>query len=677
MAAPTTVQIQTAAGSALREDGSRYYYGGGSDPNTGTAEHKFVGMVGGDYLYTGPVGDYLISGKWDGSPESLSGNILKSQFSNSEIEAEARKNPTPGVAGTLSDPSLTSRTLGLNGGNTTMPPLGQTAPTPTPIGNPVNPPASGTPPALSLPPANAGATANAFNSGIAQQTQSTKDALQAEADKRVAEYDAKIKALEERDAELQELQDAGLADFKDTVFRESGEKRAELDLERQRFDENYNASQALIGELDALLTQGNQAIAEMENTTGLASIMNPRIAKTAQEVQARAGVIQAVLSARSNQMSQAQNQLAAATNAISSIYSDEIDYYKTVLNYYASLKDENNNKLFNLTKEQREHADMRIKILENDLNNLNATRAHIESAMLDPDTALMYAKAGVTLNDSVESINRKIAQYAYSQEVANISNKMALEGYTTTPQPGAVPVQIVDSQGNVRTYYPTASASGGSAGFTLSPGQTRYDISGNPVATAPENTAASEGSKLLSPAEVKSLNEQGYTKVTYGMTRDQAAATMQAQPGNYPTTQLQRGDTGEQVGKLQDWLVANGYMTQADVGTGRGTYGPKTEAAVQKLQDALGVDYSGGGYGRYGPATIAAMQGKPAPSAASSSSSSASSGFSFNPSASDKSKVLQFAATNTSIDQSKLKTDSTYFYWVLSQANAAASGRSL
>ena len=78
-----------------------------------------------------------------------------------------------------------------------------------------------------------------------------------------------------------------------------------------------------------------------------------------------------------------------------------------------------------------------------------------------------------------------------------------------------------------------------------------------------------------------------------------------------PTTQLKRGDTGAEVKKLQDYLVANGYMTQAQVDTGYGTYGPQTEKAVTAMQNALGVD-NATGPGIYGPRTIAATTAAPA-----------------------------------------------------------------
>ncbi len=76
-----------------------------------------------------------------------------------------------------------------------------------------------------------------------------------------------------------------------------------------------------------------------------------------------------------------------------------------------------------------------------------------------------------------------------------------------------------------------------------------------------------------------------------------------------PTTQLQRGDTGSSVRQLQDYLVSKGLMTQDEMNTGPGIYGPRTASAVSRLQQQDNVDTSGGGVGRYGPRTISSLDG--------------------------------------------------------------------
>ncbi|MBZ4423253.1 peptidoglycan-binding protein [Myxococcus sp. RHSTA-1-4] len=71
-----------------------------------------------------------------------------------------------------------------------------------------------------------------------------------------------------------------------------------------------------------------------------------------------------------------------------------------------------------------------------------------------------------------------------------------------------------------------------------------------------------------------------------------------------PKTDMKRGAEGPEVRKLQDALVKLGYMTQAQVNTGPGIFGPKTEAAVAKFQKDHGITPNSG---IFGPKTRAAM----------------------------------------------------------------------
>lgn len=106
------------------------------------------------------------------------------------------------------------------------------------------------------------------------------------------------------------------------------------------------------------------------------------------------------------------------------------------------------------------------------------------------------------------------------------------------------------------------------------------------------------GAKANSQATSVTVNNTPNTLATTG-------STVSIQP---PLTNLQPGSTGEDVKKLQDYLVSQGFMTQEQVNTGYGTYGPQTTAAVKALQEKLGVDNSSG-VGYFGPKTIQAVTG--------------------------------------------------------------------
>lgn len=71
-----------------------------------------------------------------------------------------------------------------------------------------------------------------------------------------------------------------------------------------------------------------------------------------------------------------------------------------------------------------------------------------------------------------------------------------------------------------------------------------------------------------------------------------------------PPAGLRKGDEGPKVKQLQDALVKLGYMTKAQVATGPGTFGMKTEAAVKKFQGDKKLPTTG----YYGDLTHAALK---------------------------------------------------------------------
>lgn len=75
------------------------------------------------------------------------------------------------------------------------------------------------------------------------------------------------------------------------------------------------------------------------------------------------------------------------------------------------------------------------------------------------------------------------------------------------------------------------------------------------------------------------------------------------------------GSTGDSVLALQKWLVKNGFMTQDQMNTGPGTYGPKTTAAVAAWQKQAGFDTQGNP-GWFGPLSKIYITQQSAPKAA-------------------------------------------------------------
>ncbi|WP_275899229.1 transglycosylase SLT domain-containing protein [Pyxidicoccus caerfyrddinensis] len=71
-----------------------------------------------------------------------------------------------------------------------------------------------------------------------------------------------------------------------------------------------------------------------------------------------------------------------------------------------------------------------------------------------------------------------------------------------------------------------------------------------------------------------------------------------------PGKDLEKGARGAAVEQLQKALVKGGYMSQAEMNTGPGTFGPRTEEALKEFQKANGVKSTG----YYGPLTRAAFE---------------------------------------------------------------------
>jgi len=240
-------------------------------------------------------------------------------------------------------------------------------------------------------------------------------------------------------------------------FREELEK---TERERLHINENFEANQGLVTELDQLLTEGNELIRQQQEVTGLSAIRNPRIQKTMNDVAARAGVIQAVMSARNGQISVAENMIDRTINAIAQDKNDQLSYYETILNL-------NNRDILSLDTDAKKIAEDQVNLLKGDLSMAQATQDYVKQLLLDPASSAMMGKAGVTLSDSVEVINQKLSQAQYSQEVIDMNNEVTSKGGRPVMSPSGVPsnqlASFTDSQGKVHYYkMPKAAGSGDS-----------------------------------------------------------------------------------------------------------------------------------------------------------------------------------------------------------------------
>lgn len=240
-------------------------------------------------------------------------------------------------------------------------------------------------------------------------------------------------------------------------FREEKEKS---ERERLKVEENYFANQQLVNELEGLLTGIQTDLQAQRDVTGLAAIRNPRIAKAAEEATARIGVIEATMNARNGQINVANNLIDRTVTAMTADRQDQLSYYNALLSFYSNQSDTEGAKILQLTKDEKATIAQQTNLIENDLAQTQASVNYIKSLMLDPDTAQIVAQSGVTLNDTPEQVNIKLANYAYQEEIVDMNNKMEQQGYNyvSTPQQLAGKDQssllyMKDSKGNSRAYY--------------------------------------------------------------------------------------------------------------------------------------------------------------------------------------------------------------------------------
>ncbi|MDP2271432.1 MAG: peptidoglycan-binding domain-containing protein [Archangium sp.] len=107
----------------------------------------------------------------------------------------------------------------------------------------------------------------------------------------------------------------------------------------------------------------------------------------------------------------------------------------------------------------------------------------------------------------------------------------------------------------------------------------------SPRTTAPAQVQAHHAARASAPVAKKQVD---------GFERKSVTAQL-----------LQRGMTGAPVTQLQQRLVAAKFMSLDDLKSGPGVYGPRTEAAVKRLQAQVGLPVTG----IAAPSTLAALAG--------------------------------------------------------------------
>lgn len=342
----------------------------------------------------------------------------------------------------------------------------------------------GTTPTPQLPAQTAGTNTIAYANSIAGDVANRKATLEQTYKSQIDQLQKQIDASNTKIAEYTTLQkNQILPDIEAQLkpFREDLEKK---ERERLKVEENYFENQKLTGELESLLTTLQEQIKAEEAVTGLGSIRSPRIAKIKDEVAGRVGVIEAVMSARSGQIAEAYRLIDRSVDAISADRQDRLKYYETLFNFYENEKDSAGKRLISLEDDKKQFIGAQVAQIQNDLQEAQATANYIKELMVDPKTALTAAQAGITLNDTIDTVNQKLSKQIQVEERSALINDMSAKGYSYAATPaqlvGKKPEEIftvLDSRGNPLKFIKPTGANGSMDGL-LTDAQIQTTVNG-------------------------------------------------------------------------------------------------------------------------------------------------------------------------------------------------------
>lgn len=241
-------------------------------------------------------------------------------------------------------------------------------------------------------------------------------------------------------------------------------------------------------------------------------------------------------------------------------------------------------------------------------NTLANMGMNMIAQQLGMTSADLWKLPSYNMGDAQQAMSAMGGSISQSQDIgilkSTVNQNAAGETVTLVPSQTNPNAPVVSSDKTGTLNDPVAD---GRSPATVQPGALDPTKVGNvnPNAAFQNNvgTPNANGQPASTPAAATSTPAAG----TPGAPAAPAAGANMTPP---TTATLQEGSTGADVQKLQDWLVSQGYMTQAQVNTGYGTYGPQTKAAVAKWQTDHNVDTQGNP-GDYGPITRTAISNTP------------------------------------------------------------------
>lgn len=287
-----------------------------------------------------------------------------------------------------------------------------------------------------LPTPTAPAVQEQYVTGLTDNVAQARTALDTTYKTQKEEADKKIAELDKQRAEI-----LGKAEPLTDPFRADLEA---AQRDKLHINENFEKNQKLTNELDTLLTEGNNLIKYNQGLPVSQRVVASRSDKAISDVAARAGVIQAVMAARNSQIGVAENMIDRSVAAITADRTDKLNYYDTLL----KLNDEDK---LSLSAESKKIAEEQRNLMKSDLDSAQTSADYIKSLMISPEHAQLVADAGITLNDSVEQINTKLAAATKQQEIVDLTNDLTSKGYKAALVSGPGTVEF--EAGGKKLYF--------------------------------------------------------------------------------------------------------------------------------------------------------------------------------------------------------------------------------
>ena len=279
-----------------------------------------------------------------------------------------------------------------------------------------------------MPEPTAPNVAESFQGGLQASTEAARTNLDTTLK---TERDAALKRQDDLNKRQEKLVQNSNPENRETFQQEQRIVQNQMDAAETAsasLEEDFNKRRSVVNELETVLTQGNQLI-EQARGAPISRYRNAGVAEAMQNVQARAGVLNAVISGLDGNFNAAHSIINNTRTAVAAQWTDQLNYNKTYMDLVSSGQLAKN-------KINDDYASTQITLAERKLSQLEATAETINNLMIDPESAQFMADAGITLNDSVEEINAKMSEQTKVQERQDVMNELKMEGYQYVPFPG-------------------------------------------------------------------------------------------------------------------------------------------------------------------------------------------------------------------------------------------------